>query len=202
MTQNNEIYLLEECRAGLWPGFSVRQTIIRKKLVDEAVVFAEQMAGEYKRYYQNGKLCMHAFYREGCLEGQSTTYFENGREASKTYFCKNKAEGQVLRYFQTGAVAGRLQYIGGRMSGLQQFYYENGTVRCEFFCTDGVLESKARLYFPNATIRREIVLKSGKRHGIDYMYDDDGLILFALEYEEGRFSKTHIQDPIAKAYHL
>jgi len=45
-------------------------------------------------------------------------------------------------------------------------------------------------------------MKDGRRHGVDSLWDPFEGIIFALEYSDGVFIKSQVEDLVAKHYKL
>lgn len=130
----------------------------------------KKFTGEYIDHWENGKLKIKAFFKEGKVDGHVHGWFENGEEAFKAFFYENIKAGIHFAFFPYGAprrcpmgIARRLSYdFEGRLDGEQE--------SSEY---DGGLKSLIRY-------------KHGLLHGSKVLYNSERKCIKDEFYEEGK----------------
>lgn len=173
-----------------------------KKMIQEALFLPSGCDGELRRYHRNGAVSTKSFYREGKIHGPSECFYTGGAVASRAYFIEGKREGRADFFSLDGSLCCQLCYCNGSFHGIQKFYFKDGALKCSLPYVQGLFEGQLQLFFQNGSVKREIAVKKGKRQGIDCLWDEFGIVLFAFEYDNGRLIKTQIEDPIARMYKL
>ncbi|MBS0654596.1 MAG: hypothetical protein JSR46_02365 [Verrucomicrobia bacterium] len=185
---------------GLCLDHEKKTIAVRKRVVQEALYLPTGADGELRRYHRSGALSMKSFYRSGKIHGPSECFYSDGKIASRSYFIEDKREGRVDFFRQDGSLYGQLRFKNGLFHGTQSFYFKGGSLKCSLPYMEGLFDGQMQLFFQNGGVKREIAMQRGKRQGIDCMWDEQGVVLFAFEYDNGRLIKTQIEDPIARAY--
>ncbi len=62
----------------------------------------DKLQGEYKHYYHNGQLSVHAFFQNDKLQGEYKDYHENGQLFVHTFYQNDKLQGEFIRYHKNG----------------------------------------------------------------------------------------------------
>lgn len=65
------------------------------------------------------------------------------------------------------------------------YFYENGTLKTV------EREDEAVLYWPNGKMKRRCGFQKGVRHGLDQMWNEDGILVDEGQYEEGKPVGVH-----------
>lgn len=83
--------------------------------------------GVWKMYYRSGQYKGESTYVNG--EGEYKEYYENGKLKAIGKIVNDKNEGVWKYYYQTGELEGTCSYVNGK--GLYKGYYENGKLKME-----------------------------------------------------------------------
>ena len=73
----------------------------------------------------------------------------------------------------------------------KEYFYEDGTLKTIEQYSDGRLMGVSVLYWPNGIEKRRVFFKKGVRDGHDLMFSDEGVILDAGQYEDGKPAGIH-----------
>ena len=84
--------------------------------------------GEYKEFYESGKVKSTANYADGVLSGLSLVYDTEGNLSYEIPYVNNRKEGKVRRYYPSGELMGEISYEKGKKHGLLDAYNEDGTL--------------------------------------------------------------------------
>jgi antitoxin component YwqK of YwqJK toxin-antitoxin module len=159
--------------------------------------------GQFLRLRRDGTLLAECYFRASKLHGPSLSFYPNSQAiATSTIYIDGKKEGKALSFFENGSLECMHQYVGGVFHGLQKSYYLSGKLKSEIPYKRGILDGIVKLYYDNGSMRREISFRDGKRFGPDCEWDADGVLVFALEYENGHCIREDIKDPIQHIYQL
>lgn len=109
-----------------------------------------QLDGEYIKYYPNGTIMCHTFYKNGILHGPYTVFMDNKDLVSECIYVDGKINGIYKRYFR-GKLMSTYNYIDNELDG-------------EHIGYDPIL--------PGA-IAEIITYKQGKKHGFTKYFRDN-----------------------------
>jgi antitoxin component YwqK of YwqJK toxin-antitoxin module len=68
--------------------------------------------GEYKKWYENGKLDVHCFYNDRKLNGEYKHWNENGQLLNHCFYKQGKKEGEYKSWYDNGQLAEHCFYRG------------------------------------------------------------------------------------------
>lgn len=138
--------------------------------------------GEWKDYYENGKLKSKANYFCGIEQGSFFYYNENGTILSIDFYdagdlniSQQYSENNTLEeiiYYDKKFIKGKL-YATTR----QVKFYENGNYKSETLVeekVDGLEYESYKEYYPNGFLKTNQILIDGDKHGICYEYYENG----------------------------
>ena len=182
-------------------GYEICTKQIGTQFYDEWVSRKGLRSGQYRRSSKKNVL-FEAYYKNDLVHGPFTTFYEDGTASSLTWYVEGKKQGKSSTFFRDGKTESLRSYKQGHLHGKQQFYYENGTLKSLLFYENGLLQGQVTLYFENGSPQREIGFCKGMRHGTDCAWNRDGIILFAIEYSDGKEVKVSIPDPVVMLYQI
>lgn len=84
--------------------------------------------GEYKEFYEDGKIKSTASYANGILEGLTLVYDTAGNLSYEIPYVNNRKEGKVKRYYPGGELMGEVTYEKGKKHGMLDAYNKDGTL--------------------------------------------------------------------------
>ncbi len=153
------------------------------------------------RLRKDGSILSISLYKDHLLHGESRCFYASGQLASEAWFDHGKR--QKARFFSPdGILTCELLYHDGLLHGTQRYLTQTGVCLCELPYIQGMFDGALKLFFPDGSLQRQIEMRQGKRHGIDCLWDDSGVITFAFEYEHGHLVRVQMADQIAKVYKL
>ncbi len=71
--------------------------------------------GEYKEWYEEGKLCRHSFYKNSKVYGKHITWHENGQMCIECFYKNSKYFGEYKEWFSNGKLASHIIYNNGNV---------------------------------------------------------------------------------------
>lgn len=72
-----------------------------------------ELDGDYRLYYENGKLSCQAMYQDGQPEGKFVYYYENGVVRATNQYLNGKANGAFISYTPDGKIEFQKRYANG-----------------------------------------------------------------------------------------
>lgn len=150
--------------------------------------------GEWKSYYENGKLNRTANYFCGIEQGSFFYYNENGTILSIDFYdagdlniSQQYSENNTLEeiiYYDKKFIKGK-QYTTTR----KVKFYENGNYKSETLVeekVDGLEYESYKEYYPNGFLKTNQILIDGDKHGICYEYYENGNVKQVGCFEYGK----------------
>ncbi len=58
--------------------------------------------GEYKRWWSNGRLFQHCFYKDGKIDGEYKVWYDNGKLQTHCFFKNDKYDGEFKQWRKNG----------------------------------------------------------------------------------------------------
>ena len=95
----------------------IKQVFINLKKLKEKGIWLSGVKkdGEYKGWYNDGKLQIHCFYKNGFREGVYKSWHKNGKLLHHC-FCKNdKIEGESKMWYKNGKLHSHRFYKNGEI---------------------------------------------------------------------------------------
>lgn len=106
---------------------------IKNKHFDYYINENGNLHGQYKEYYQNGKLCLIRNYDNGKLHGEERTYYINGKLENICNYVDGKIHGEYKEYHENDKLCNICNYVGGKIHGEYKEYNENGILETHRF---------------------------------------------------------------------
>lgn len=72
------------------------------------------------------------------------------------------------------------------MDSLKEYFYADGTPRTIERYRDGQLDGETLLYWPNGKLKRKCSFSKGVRHGLDQMWNEEGVLVDEERYAMGK----------------
>jgi antitoxin component YwqK of YwqJK toxin-antitoxin module len=85
--------------------------------------------GLWKVYYVGGGVASQVMWKMDVRHGEWKEFFENGRLKLSANFNNGKMDGPYLTYFLNGQISRKGLYVNGLSDGLWESFEENGTVK-------------------------------------------------------------------------
>tara|TARA_B110000003_G_C16571540_1_gene504482 strand:+ start:626 stop:1240 length:615 start_codon:yes stop_codon:yes gene_type:complete len=138
--------------------------------------------GEWKFYYENGKVSDINIFKNGVANGLTVNYYKNGTIHLKGNLKNGKEDGEWKFYYASGVLEKKFNYTNGIRTGEQRSYFESGKIKtiknivmCDFdklypdptpaffgtkeSCADGIWIE----YYENGQIKKETIYKLAER---------------------------------------
>ncbi len=154
--------------------------------------------GEYKTYYQSGRLKSTAFYKNNELHGPMKEYFEEGQLIREIHYQNGKKHGAWSSYYKTGQLQSSGEYLDDLPVGMAREFSKEGKMQAE---TDYTKDTQAlrREFFQNGLLKSEgnyqVNTKGETKEGLHKEYYDNGNLKSEVIYRNGT------QEGIAKIYY-
>lgn len=81
--------------------------------------------GEEIKYYENGKICSKASWKDGKLHGEEIKYFRNGKISHKTNWINGKPHGEEISYYDNGEISSKTNRKNGKLHGEEIIFDED-----------------------------------------------------------------------------
>lgn len=193
---------------GLWKSYYV--TGIKKS---EGKYTNFQLDSIWVFFDQTGDTTKKINYLFGKRNGYSYMYKKDPAEGlyiySKELFAGDKKEGTAFFYFPDGRVQQTLSYSDGKKEGLSKEFDKNGTVITLLVYNNDFLISRERInradnknmkqgvwkeFYPNGSVRTEKNFRDDQLHGYYKEYDNRGLLVLTMLYDNGSIVKSKVED--------
>lgn len=94
--------------------------------------------GEWKKYYNNGRLEEQRFFKNGQKIGDLTRWWENGKIQLQCSFENGEYNGSFKEWNAIGRLTKSQNYKNGYEDGSQKMYYDNGKIRNNYVVKNGI----------------------------------------------------------------
>jgi len=134
--------------------------------------------GDYKAFYNSGKIKETATYKDGKRIGEHYFYHENGNPEVKEIYVDGIMTGQYYSYYENGQVEISALYSNGNMNGTLTAYYENGVIKEVVEMSDGEENGPFKEYYENGKIHWQGQFLNGDNEfGLLKEFDENGNLL-------------------------
>lgn len=93
--------------------------------------------GEWKRFYDGGKLAERRFFFDGKKTGDYVGWWPNGQKRLFYHFDDGEYNGVCREWSPTGMLLKEMTYKNGYEEGRQQQFYDNGKIKANYIITNG-----------------------------------------------------------------
>jgi antitoxin component YwqK of YwqJK toxin-antitoxin module len=193
---------------GFWKSYYV--TGIKKSegkrtnfLLDSIWIFYDQAGDTSKKinYLYGKKNGYYYEYKKDPLKG-SYIY-------SKELFAGDKKEGTAYIYFPDGKIQQTIAWNSGKKEGLSKEYDKDGNLITLLEYSNDFLVSRERInrldskglkqgdwkeFYPNGRIKTEKTYVDDNLHGYYKEYDNRGILVLTMLYENGALVKSQVED--------
>ncbi|MBK7625945.1 MAG: toxin-antitoxin system YwqK family antitoxin [Bacteroidales bacterium] len=193
---------------GFWKSYYV--TGIKKSegkrtnfLLDSIWIFYDQAGDTSKKInYLYGK--KNGYYYEYKKDPSRGTYIY-----SKELFAGDKKEGTAYIYFPDGKIQQTIAWNGGKKEGLSKEYDKDGNLitlleynndflvsreRINRIDSKGLKQGEWKEFYPNGRIKTEKTYVDDNLHGYYKEYDNRGILVLTMLYENGAIVKSQVED--------
>ena len=110
--------------------------------------------GIVRKYHDKKRTILHKeyFMVNGKIEGEYKTYYDNGKLDSVYNFVNGKMEGEYKEYYSTGELQLICNYVNGKIEGEYKSYHRNGKIERLCNYVNGKKHGESKVYFDNGKI--------------------------------------------------
>ena len=141
--------------------------------------------GEYKSYYENGKLLEIKHYKDDKLDGEYKSYYQNGQLEGTRYYKEDKLNGELKGYYENGQLWFINYYKDDKQFGEDKSYYQNGQLEDIHNYKDGKLDGERKRYYENGLLKDIRYFKDGKLDGEEKDYNENSTLVEIKHYKDG-----------------
>ena len=151
-----------------------------------------KMNGEYKSYYETGKLREDATMKEGDYIGKRVLYFENGDvDTEENYVSPGILDGEYKIYYKEGGIHIVKNYKDNVLTGLLTAYYPNGKVKEEVTMSDNEENGPFTEYFENGIVQwKGTYLYGDNEFGLLEEWDSLGIMIKRMKCDSLAICRT------------
>lgn len=136
--------------------------------------FAGKKEKIWNSFYEDGEIKSQIYYSND--RGEYKEFFNSGKLKASGLKLREKNEGAWEYYFENGALQARGGYISGVKQGLWEFYHPNGKVSAVGTYKEGLGEGEWTYYNERGMITSQGLERSGRKDGYWHLFYDDGSI--------------------------
>ena len=125
-----------------------------------------------KKYYNKEQLCEETNYKEGKIDGEYRRYYNSGKIMAQGLFKNGK--GELKEYYVNGDLLSMTRCVSVpdiRPDGPVKYYYQNGNMESDKYYESGELSGESKTYFENGKLKSEGIYKAGAGKVIYYFQE-------------------------------
>jgi len=170
--------------------------------------------GEFKYYYEDGKIrAISKFFEKG-LRSFTVSYFPNGKLMSEGYYISthkdstwkyyngidvvireefyrnNLKNGEWKTYYPDGSLTDKITWKNGKKEGPWEQNYSGGTLKTQF--KNDKLEGNYQVFTPSGKLRNQGKYINNLKEGIWFWYDEKGLPNKKFVYKNDKLKGKYI----------
>ena len=139
--------------------------------------------GEFRRYYENGKLKAFLVYNATENKASATLYNKQGGKIACGNYVYSKKDS-IWKYFTSDTILILEEnYIEGQRVGLIRKYFKNGNVFEEYYVYNGIRDSIWKKYHADGSLMMQCNHINGFRTGGFFIYYSSGNYQIKGQYE-------------------
>jgi antitoxin component YwqK of YwqJK toxin-antitoxin module len=144
-----------------------------------------QKQGYWKKFYKNGKLAYHGFFKNDKPRGTFTRYHENGVISAKLIFSECGDTASTTLFNTLGREVASGTYLRTKKHGVWNYFgRDNSIVFTEEF-DEGKKHGKFLTYYPSGQIYEMVSWSNDQKNGSTVQYYPDGKTKSMIFYKEG-----------------
>jgi antitoxin component YwqK of YwqJK toxin-antitoxin module len=146
--------------------------------------------GPEKRWFSGTKIRSEQTYIDDELHGEAKTYFPNGRLSKRGHYHRGDRVGLWTEWTEKGPIQSETTFKKGLMDGARRFFYENEQLKSEHHYRIGIIHGPSKGYFPNGKRRFKGRYGDNVRQGTWIAYDENGRVVKTESFVDGKLQKT------------
>lgn len=145
-----------------------------------------QLQGEYKIFYENGKPATIGYFANGVEDSLYTEYYSKGTKALAGNYKNAQKQGLWQVFYENGNLQTTENYVNDVLQGETISYYEDGiTPKERYFYQNGIRTGKAFAYYLNGKKSVEGEFEGDAKNGLWQYFHDNGQLAETGNYETG-----------------
>lgn len=131
------------------PDGITRDYYLSGKLQGEGLLISEDpdiCEGEYKAYFESGKLQQKWVMRNGMRQDTLIEWYESGQRKSIFPFKDDKREGVAIGWYEKGPKQFETPFSGDKENGIAKGWFDNGQRRYEVSLKDGKRDGASKMW--------------------------------------------------------
>lgn len=146
--------------------------------------------GHWIRNYPDGSIMYDGYFIDDKPAGEFKRYYEDGKLKSLMTFSKNGSEASASLFYQNGFIASKGKYLNQLKEGTWQFFSdsEEGLLISDEEYLNDKRNGSLRIFYPDSTVAEMINYKNGIKNGEWIKYYPDGSIIFRTNYVNGKLN--------------
>jgi len=150
----------------------------------EGIIYGKNREGEWKMYYENGRVKELGEYKNGKHESHWKTFFEDGTLKGEIEYTDDF--GRYTEYYHSGKVLGEGPKTGNKNVGLWRYFAGDGTLLSEGEFVDGKKNGPWTNYYPSGKPASKGNYLGDEPSGKWEYFFEDGTVSSVGEFDKGK----------------
>jgi len=164
--------------------------------------------GEFRYYYNDGKLKTVSIVSGNGKRAVTVSYFRNGMKMAAGNYLDEKKDSTWQFFSESnGTIVSQEIYKSGRIDGLSKVFYPEGGLSELHFYKNGVKDGLWEQYYLDGKLKLRAAYKAGEKHGLFKTFYNSGKPMIEGQYvqghqdgtwvyftEQGKVSKTEVYE--------
>ena len=159
---------------GSWKFYVLEDKTFKKILNKKMTYKNGDRAGQFKYFFPSGKVSVEGEFTTDNLNGEIKDFYEDGKEYGKTYYSNGLKIGKHVFFHKNGVLAARYNFVDDVLNGLSEDFYSNGNPKSTFTCTKGLENGAYKYYYENGQLWTHREYKNGLLIDIIASFDSQG----------------------------
>ncbi len=150
--------------------------------------------GPFESIFLNGKPAHIGTFKYEYYDGLETVNYPDGKKRTEIQNKYGKEHGPKISYWPNGTVKQIDTLEFNVTNGICKSFYDNGKLETQYRNVNGNTEGELVSYHKNGTIRVKGNFKEDDRHGYYFVYGQDGMLRYRLNYHYGQILSYSYED--------
>jgi antitoxin component YwqK of YwqJK toxin-antitoxin module len=161
-------------REGPWKFYVIEDKTLRKILHQEVSFLNGEKVGPSKCFFPDGNISVAGTYVSDQLDGEIKSFYDNGKLYGTRPYSKGKRIGKHIYFYSNGAIQFELNFVNDTLNGLYQAYYQNGKIQESFYYKMDNINGDYKYYYDNGQLWIEKEYENGLLMNVIGNYDKEG----------------------------
>jgi len=192
-------------KQGYWEKYDSRGTLLYRGYFVNG-----RPSGEFRRYFDNGKIKSLLYYHPSGDTVDVTFFYMNGKKAATGQYVNKKKngewryfsyyhdslsylenyrndlkEGPSIKFYPSGDTAEIIDFKANKKNGRWIQYYPGGQVKLTATYVNDKLEGKFSMYYPDGKNQLQGTYHYDVRQGKWYLFNKKGILVQSISYTDG-----------------